>query len=190
MQEPMRKRCNRYNVPGHTHYLTFSCFGRQQFLVRERTCGWFIEALNAALIKHDYGMFAWVIMPEHVHLLVKPRGREYSISDFLGDLKKPVTDRAIAYVRCYAPGFLGRMLDRQPNGTFSHRFWQRGGGYDTNLWTPKYIAEKINYIHGNPVRRGLVKEAAQWEWSSAREYAGVRPVPVVPIDWEAKTWLW
>ena len=72
MQKAMRKRCKRYNVPGHMHHLTFSCLRRQQFLTRSRTPRWFIDALRAALIKHDYSMFAWVIMPEHVHLLVNP----------------------------------------------------------------------------------------------------------------------
>ena len=48
------------------------------------------------------------------------------------------------------------------------RFWQRGGGYDRNLWSAHVIHSSINYIEGNPVRSGLVKKAEEWLWSSAR----------------------
>jgi len=70
------------------------------------------------------------------------------------------------------------MLGRQPNGKTSYRFWQRGGGYDRNLWTPRYVWETIDYIHGNPVRQGLCKRDIDWVWSSARAYAGEVDVPL------------
>ena len=58
------------------------------------------------------------------------------------------------------------MTDLQPNGKRCIRFWQRGGGYDRNLWEPRYIWEMIDYIHANPVRRGLCAVPEQWPWSS------------------------
>jgi putative transposase len=67
---------------------------------------------------------------------------------------------------------LERLCDRQPNGDVNYRFWQRGGGYDRNVHEPKTLRKMIEYIHDNPVRRGLVKEAVDWPWSSARYYAG------------------
>jgi putative transposase len=56
------------------------------------------------------------------------------------------------------------------------RFWQRGGGYDRNITSTEALPAVIEYIHANPVRRGLVARAEDWEWSSARWYAGLRPV--------------
>ncbi len=53
----------------------------------------------------------------------------------------------------YAPEFAQHMQHLSPTGEVTLRFWQRGGGYDTNLWTPKFIHEKIAYIHNNPVER-------------------------------------
>lgn len=66
-----------------------------------------------------------------------------------------------------APEFLPKLCDRQPNGSPSYRFWQRGSGYDRNLRSTRDIHEKIRYVHQNPIRRGLVKEATDWYWSSA-----------------------
>src|SRR5262249_48785979 len=57
-----------------------------------------------------------------------------------------------------------------------HRFWQPGGGYDRNITSAAALRAVIDYIHANPVRRGLVARAEDWEWSSARWYAGLRPV--------------
>jgi len=57
------------------------------------------------------------------------------------------------------------MLDVQPNGLSSVRFWQRGGGYDRNFWSPKHTWQTIDYIHANPVVRGLCAGNVDWSWS-------------------------
>jgi len=132
----IRKTCKRYNVVGHAHYLTFSCFQRRPFLNRDRSRGWMIDAIALARERHLLDLWAWVIMPEHVHLLIHPRDADYRISAILSTLKQPVSKRALLFVQNEAPNFARWMLDRQPNGKEAHRFWQRGGGYDHNLWTP------------------------------------------------------
>ncbi len=74
------KTCKRYNIPGHAHELTFTCFRRFQLLSRERTCRWPIDAVGRARSCHAFDIWAYVIMPEHVHLLIFPRGESYNIS--------------------------------------------------------------------------------------------------------------
>jgi hypothetical protein len=59
-----RKRCRRYDEPGHAHFLTFTCFRRQLFLSRDRTCQWLAEAIGSALDKHYFHLWAYVFMPE------------------------------------------------------------------------------------------------------------------------------
>ena len=103
-QSPQRKRCRRDNEPGHAHALTFSCFKRQAFLSRQRACAWFLAALDAARCEHALDLWAFVIMPEHVHVLICPRRARYSISEMLTSIKLPVTRRAVHYVRRHAPG--------------------------------------------------------------------------------------
>jgi putative transposase len=77
-----------------------------------------------------------------------------------------------------APGFLEQMRDEQPNGEISHRFWQRGGGYNRNLWDPRQVWEKIEYLHNNPVKRGICAKPEDWIWSSAADYLGLRNGPL------------
>ena len=63
-------------------------------------------------------------------------------------------------------------------GRRTNVFWQCGGGYDRNATEPRTLLQMIDYIHNNPVRRGLVAKATDWIWSSARFHAGVTRVPI------------
>jgi putative transposase len=117
-------------------------------------------------------------MPEHVHLLLWPTIPEYDVSSILNSIKQSVSKRALLFVQRECPAFLARMEDRQPNGHVHYRFWQRGGGYDRNAFEPASVYQQIEYIHNNPVRRGLCLKREDWLWSSAADYAGVRTGPL------------
>jgi len=177
---PHRKQCRRYDNFGDSHCLTFSCFQRRPFLRSERARSWLGDTILTAKTKHPFDLWAYVIMPEHVHLVIWPH-EQTRISSVLKAIKLPVTRRALNWVSSRAPGFLARMEDRQPNGKVSHRFWQRGGGYDRNLRTERDVHEKIDYIHANPLRRGPVVDLADWRWSSWHAYNGGTDLPI-PVD--------
>src|SRR5437773_12154705 len=130
-----RKRCRREDIAGHAHFLTFSCFQRHAFLSRDRSRMWLMDSIALALEKHHLDLWAYVIMPEHVHLILFPREETYDIGGVLSSIKQPVAKRAVNFVRREAPEFAPHMEDRQPNGNCSLRFWQRGGGYDRNLYS-------------------------------------------------------
>ena len=164
-----RKTCQRFNEAGHAHFLTFSCFRRQPFLCKDRSREWVVEAIDRARLAHQFHLWAYVIMPEHVHLLIWPSGWEYSISSVLKTMKQSVSRRAKVFVEKNAPEFLERMEDRQPNGDVAYRFWQRGGGFDANLTEPETVWRTVEYIHANPVRRQLCIRPIDWKWSSALE---------------------
>jgi putative transposase len=102
----------------------------------------------------------------------------YDISEILNSIKQSVSKRAVIRVRRNAPQFLPPMEDRQPSGTVHYRFWQRGGGYDRNVFEPAAAYEQIDYLHNNPVRRRLCGKPADWLWSSAADYAGIRAGPL------------
>ena len=85
---------------------------------------------------------------------------------------RPVACKAIQFVKENAPDFLEKLTVRNANRT-CHRFWQAGPGYDGNLNELEAIYNAIEYIHNNPVRRGLVDCATDWLWSSARDRAGL-----------------
>jgi putative transposase len=170
MPPPHRKRKVTYNIPGHVHFLTFSCQKRLPLLDSDLTRGWFIEALANARSNVGFDLWAFVIMPEHVHLLIRPR--ESEVGRILAAIKRPVSAAAKQYL-CdrNATSWLQRLTVVE-GGEEVFRFWQAGGGYDKNLTEEKAIQEIIAYIHANPVRRGLVEQPEQWYWSSARYWAG------------------
>ena len=85
--------------------------------------------------------------------------------------------RAIAFLEENAPHWLPRITVREGKRV-RRRFWRPGGGYDRNGTAPPTIHQMIEYIHANPVRRGLVAAAEEWEWSSARWYRGMEPVRI------------
>jgi len=92
----------------------------------------------------DLSLWAYVIMPEHVHLLFCPRQAKYEVSRVRTALKAPVARKALRFLKRRAPEFLEKLRDAQPNGEVHYRFWQRGGGYDRNegrdlvyLWPEK-----------------------------------------------------
>jgi putative transposase len=162
MQPPKRKRVHSYNEPGHAHELTFSCFHGLQLLSKDRTRQWFISAMRCARRDLKLDLWAYVIMPEHVHVLLWPRESTYEIRKVRTALKAPVTHRALRFLRSTAPQFLEKLKDVQPSGDVHYRFWQRGGGYDRNVFEAATLLQMIEYIHNNPVRRGLVEKPTDW----------------------------
>jgi len=178
--EKHRKRRKVNNRPYHAHFLTFSCYRRQAFFLGNLAPHWFLEFLDLARHETPFDLWAFVIMPEHVHLVIAP-GESYDIAKILHRIKRTLTYRILRHVQAVRPAFLERMAHRQTDGTITHRFWQRGGGYDRNLWTPEHIHKMIRYVHENPVRRGLVESPRDWPWTSYRTWMGGKPEPL-PLD--------
>ena len=176
------KTCKRYDVPGHAHELTFSCFQGLKLLSKDRPRRWLIESVDRARARHAFDVWAYVIMEEHVHLLIWPREDSYSISKILNAIKWPVARRALNYLREADSSWMERLTDRQPSGRSTARFWQRGGGYDRNIMEESTLPAVICYIHDNPVRRGLVDTPSDWHWSSAAWYERRADVPLSVDD--------
>src|SRR3990172_12107618 len=118
-----RKRVKHYNLPGHAHFLTFSCRGRIPLFSKDRTRYWLLDSLNKARSRHCFDLWAWVIMPEHVHLLIHPRRAIYDMDLILTSIKQPTAARALAFLREHAPKFLERLTLRRGGRTTEH-FWQ------------------------------------------------------------------
>jgi putative transposase len=182
------KRRQRFDSEHTPRELTFSCYHGYEFLSRKRTQTWFVEALQDACTKHRVDLWAWVLMPEHVHLIVYPPRPDVSVGSFLGSLKEKVGRQAIRFLAQHSPQWLERITVREGE-RIRRRFWQPGGGYDRNLDSIETLVSMIDYLHLNPVRRGLVERAIDWEWSSARWYSGIRPVRLemagtIPMTYE------
>ena len=170
-RDAYRKKVRHFDEPGHAHFLTFSCYQRLPLLSKDRTRSWFVDALETARRKHQFDLWAWVIMPEHVHLLIWPRVPDYKIGPILSDIKRPVGQQVVARLESNSPGFLERLTIRNRSRTY-RRFWQAGPGQDHNVYDPAAAHAITQYIHLNPVRRTLADLAEDWLWSSAAEWSG------------------
>ena len=172
------KKVKYFNLPNNVHELTFSCFRNQHFLKNERFCRWFLEGLDKARIKYRFKLIAYVIMPDHVHLLIYPMEENYNMSKILSGIKVSLGRKVVNLARNTRSPLLKRMAHGNPDGLQVYRFWQSGGGYDRNLISKKAVLNSIEYMHNNPVRKGLVNYPEEWVWSSAGYYAGSVDNPI------------
>ncbi len=180
-----------YNDPGHAHELTFSCFQRFRFLSKDRSCQWLADQVDKVRRQLDYSLWAYVFMPDHVHLIICPNEREYSDSDFLKQVKEPVSRKAVQFLKAEAPDWLPRIRVRRGK-KIEHHFWQPGRGHDRNIDNPRTLQSMIDYVHLNPVRKGLVEQAKDWKWSSAGWFEGMplnnlKP-DSIPWEWLERVW--
>ena len=164
-----------HNTPGEAHELTFSCYKRLPLLVSDHVCRTFLRVLGESRDKFDFEVWAYVLMPEHVHILINPRHGDYDVDLIRRDLKQRSAFASLAWMRNYSPEVV-RKLDTVEGSLRRTRFWQDGRGYDRNLFKPESVWASIEYIHENPVRRGLCESSVDWPWSSARNHLGIEPV--------------
>jgi putative transposase len=156
----------RYQQTRDMHYITFTCFHRQPKLMRAAAKEVFEQTLER--VRRWYGLWisAYVVMPEHVHLLVSEPER--------GTLSVAIQ-------------MLKQIVARKLNsGRNAEPLWQRRY-YDFNVWSRRKFREKRCYIHRNPVRRGLVENPEDWQWSSYRHWlTGVEGIVEIESQWTAR----
>ncbi len=138
----------RFQQAQSLHFITFSCFHRLALLQAPGAKETFEAVLEEVRARHSARVYAYVLMPEHVHLLIN-EPPQIQLAQFLKAVKQ-VTSRKL----------------RGPRG----KFWQERY-YDSNIRGEIARSEVIRYIHRNPVERGLVAKPQDWQWSSFRHYA-------------------
>ncbi len=174
----------RYNDPGHAHYLTFSCHNRLKLFKELSICELFISNLERIRCQTQTLLWAYVIMPDHVHLLIDLQDK-LSVSKYLQSLKKTVSYQAIRWIQENKPRWIPYIQTVQ-RGKSVFRFWLPGGGYDRNIYGDQTLLKTMNYIHNNPVRAGLVEKPTDWKWSSAKFWEFEEPDPIrldIPPWW-------
>jgi putative transposase len=129
------------------------------------------RAIDAAGQRHHWRLTAFVFMPEHVHLLWFPLPAASKTEHLLKAIKRPYSYRIKQILAEHCSPLLGRLTIRQRPGVTTFRYWQEGPGYDRNLDNEQSVLAAIQYMHENPVRRGLCRHFLEWQWSSARWYS-------------------
>lgn len=156
----------RLHQSGQAHFITFSCYHRQPLLAQMNMQGNFLNALEQVRRRFKIYIFGYVVMPEHVHLLVSEP------SD--GMLAKAVQ---ILKARV---AVLARKLNRRVEG--ESPFWQ-ARFFDHNVRNSAGFTTQLRYIHRNPVKRGLCGAPEEYRWSSFRVYALGE---IGPVDVESR----
>jgi len=164
----MRNPLKRHYGQGDLHFVTFSCYRRRPLLgtvwVRDR----FVKILDEVRRRHKFRLVGYVVMPEHVHLLISEPANK-NPSKILQVLKQKVARALLRKRRVPISAQLSLPFDG--GGTEGAHFWQRRF-YDFNVWSEKKLKEKLEYMHANPVQRKLVQHPKDWPWSSWAHYAG------------------
>jgi REP-associated tyrosine transposase len=162
----MPARLRRSYGTGYLHFITFSCYQRRPLLRAPQYSDLFLCTLEETRLRYGIIVVGYVVMPEHVHLLIS-QPEETTHSVVIQVLKQRFAKELLARLR--------QTSDR-PEGSLwttvleRGQFWQRRF-YDFVVWNRHRRAEKLRYMHENPVRRGLVSMPEEWKWSSFRDYA-------------------
>jgi putative transposase len=154
----------RFHHSGQSHFVTFCCYHRRPLLSLDPSRRVFELGLERVRRSFRLRVYGYVVMPEHVHLLVSEPERQ-TLAEALKSLKQGVS--------------------RRLTGDADH-FWQKRY-YDHNVGSYSKFVEKLRYIHRNPVKRGLCERPEDWEWSSFRHYAtGCEGRVEIESDWTAQ----
>ena len=148
----------RFQKAESLHFVTFSCFHRPPLLETSGARETIEALLEQTRARHQARVYAYVLMPEHIHLLVN-EPPQIVLAQFLKAFKQ--------------------MTSRKLRGSHE-KFWQ-DRYYDSNIHGEQAFSEVIRYIHRNPVKRGLVEKQEDWAWSSFRHYS-TGEVGVVEIE--------
>jgi putative transposase len=156
-----------YDHDCRARFITFSTHRDLPILTNNLFRGIIVQETVAICSHLKIQLLAYVVMPEHVHLVLVPP-EELELGPTIGELKRAIAKRILSNIReNYSP-----LLDKLQvirNGVRKTAVWKRRC-YDHNCRTATAVWEKVRYCHFNPVKRGLVKEPGQWCWSSYQFY--------------------
>lgn len=169
----MAKKWTNKNLPGALHFVTGNVVDRKQIFNKEQICRAFLEELQNLRQEGACKLIAFVLMLEHFHMILNPRSGD--IQSTTGILKSISAQKIVKL---------------SPNGLFfkdgENQVWQESFKA-LPLWSRWMIDQKINYIHGNPVKANLCDSAEDYRWTGFRSFYRDECDPLLAID---KTWWW
>jgi putative transposase len=158
----MKARRIRYQQTGEFHFLTFSCYRRRAYLSPVAAMELFEDALERVRRRYLFAVAGYVVMPEHVHLL-------------LSEPRRALLSKAIQALKLSVS--VGSRV----------RPFRQAHYYDFNVSGHEKFVEKLRYIHRNPVRRGLAAKPEDRQWSSFRHHqTGMRGTVEIESEWTAQ----
>jgi putative transposase len=157
----MPKRLRRLSGQGDLHFITFCCYQRRPLLGTVRARNAAVRVLEETRARYGFAIVGYVIMPEHVHLLIS-ECESVQPAKVIQVFKQRLSRRMRGKKRA-RKGQLTLRFPEESGGL--RRFWQRRY-YDFNVYSGAKVREKLHYMHGNPVKAKLVRHPGDWPWSS------------------------
>jgi len=179
----------RYRITddAHVYFVTYAAVEWLPIFISEAVCKIVTDSMNFCHQEKDLRTNAFVIMPTHMHAIVFDANFDNErLQRSLTDFRK-FTGRSLSdYCSGYMPKCFHETLQASSTADRERRFWQPSR-HPEGLQTAKFCRQKLDYLHENPVRKGLVTRAAYWRYSSAAYYVsdGAEPcdVKITAIDW-------
>ncbi|UCF33279.1 MAG: hypothetical protein JSV78_13190 [Phycisphaerales bacterium] len=185
----MLSRSGRHEEHEHLHFLTISCFEHLRFFRHDSVKEVFIDGMRHTRDQLNIRWIGYVIMPEHVHLIVFTRRQDADdpipISAVLQTLREHVAKHgkeALRTVWAHGNSLGTGPLDAWATGPALRPFW-KNQAYDFNIACQDALFVKLDYMHKNPVRAGLVDRTQDWVWSSYRFYE-FGDDSLIAMDWD------
>jgi REP element-mobilizing transposase RayT len=172
------------NEPNTFHYVTLVTYGRVPIFRSAHACQIFVNTLNEVRQRYPYKLIGYVVMPDHAHAIVN-RSTD-RVSDWLRRVRGNSARQILLWLRDeqHLSSLKKLELTRPQKRNHTHAVWQKDPSV-IDLWSPKFIRQKLNYLHMNPVRAGLCEHPAKWKWSSYRAYLPHQPDEIpIEIDWQ------
>ncbi|MEZ0538544.1 REP-associated tyrosine transposase [Fibrella arboris] len=161
------------NVPDAPYFITLTTVGWIDVFTRQDYCRELINNLQYCQRERGLEIYAYVIMSNHLHLIVRRRAQAGLLSDLLRDFKSVTAKKIIQLINSNAEEsrstwllYLFAYYAKQANQHKELMFWQKTS-HPVELWSNKMIDQKRDYIHNNPVKAGIVLEPQQYLFSSA-----------------------
>lgn len=145
------------------------------------------EGLRFLIQKRNISIYAYVIMPDHIHFIAQGKNLSKHVSSFKSFTARQIintlkTENRITELKALMRAKLVHKTDRE------YQLWTEGF-HPKQIFSDEIMIQKINYIHYNPVKAGLVSEESDWKYSSADYYVnGNCELPLTLFgDWGAPT---
>lgn len=160
----------RFHIEGHIYYITTVIYNRLPVFTRPSFVIPLYDSLNFYRHKQEFKILGYVIMPDHMHLIIWPLGTA-SVSEIMRDYKKFTATRLIRQAEVEGASAWMAAFEQagKETGRSDRKVWQ-DSYWDVNVYTERFLRRKLNYIHRNPVRSGLVESPEDYYYSSYRNY--------------------
>lgn len=157
-----------------SYFLTLTVVGWVDVFTRKNHKDAIIESLRYCIQHKGLNVYAYCLMTNHLHLVVNCN-EPNNLSDVIRDFKRHTVKKILLQIINEPESRREWMLSQfaeegeksQRNKTY--KFWQTGN-HAIELFSEKFVWNKINYIHNNPVEEGFVTQPEHWKYSSASNY--------------------